>query len=140
MDNEGTRAGSSPIEKVSKVVNAIGMNMPKKRREELYTGKPPKNAYFGFNDKDLSHIHDLTMSEETKRKLYGLGRGREKTVGAVVESRLSTDSRSDLIRELCEQSAMTRTQAEQLVNLWMARNGLVEVNDPTLGKMIVPKE
>lgn len=129
----------SPIEQLSKTVSALDGNMSKERRGELYFGKPPKTAYFGFNRKDIKNIHDLTMSEEQKNRLYGIGRGQEDSVGDVVSARLGTDSRSDLVRELADNTTLTRRDAEQLVDMWMLRNDLTEVDDPKLGKIIVPK-
>ena len=133
--------GSSPIEQMSRTVNAIGVNMPKKRKNDLYFGKPPKDAYMGMNrGRDLSNIHDLTMSESQKNRLYGIGQKTGvKDVGEFTNVRLETDSRSDLIRELCENSNMTRTEATMFVEKWMTANNLVEEDGP-FGKVIVTRE
>lgn len=126
-------------EALKNMAHAIGGGLSKERKKEMYFGKPPKGAYFGPK-KDLAHIHDLTMSEETKKRLYGIGGGKENSVGEVVEARLGNDSKSDLVRELADQTALTRKQAEEIVERWMLRNNLVEVDDKVLGKIIVPKD
>ena len=128
---------ASPIENMSRMMGA-GFN--KKRKDELYFGKPPKDAYMGMNKgRDLEHIHDLQLSPERKEQLYGIKGSNVKDAGDLAEFRLSTDSKSDLIRELADNTTMTRREAEAMVDTWMAHNDLVEVNDPDLGKIIVPR-
>lgn len=129
-------AEPAPIMQISKVV---GGGMSKADKTNRYFGAPPKGMYFG-QPKDLAHIHDLTLSAETQRRLYGLGRGKESTIGEVIESRLGTDSRSSLINELADNTSLTHVEAEKLVNDWMQKNGLQEIDDPTLGRIIVPKD
>ncbi len=133
--------GNSPVENLSRTINAFGGGMPKKRRNDLYFGNPPKDAYMGMNKgRTLETIHDLTISEDTKARLYGIGQRKVEDVGDVVDSRLGTDSKSGLISELADNTAMTRGEATQLVENWMAKNGLVEKDDATLGKIIVPRD
>jgi len=130
----------TPTEALSRTVGVVSGHMTRKRRDDLYLGRPPKNAYFGTNKKGLEHIHDLSMSEETKKRLYGLGKTGKAVVNDVVESRLGTDSRSDLIRELADNTSLTRVQAEEIVDKWMRHNDLMEKDDPVLGKIIVPRQ
>lgn len=132
------QVGNTSTEQVSRAMNAIGMNMPKQRRNELYFGQTPRGTYPAV--KDLAHMHDMTMSGETKRRLYGLGKRASEGLGDVIESRLGTDSRSGLVSELVNETQLTRKEAEALVSRWMATNDLVEVEDPTLGKILVPRE
>ena len=124
--------------KIGKLSKAVGGSMTPERRNEVYFGHPPKGTYFGA-PKDISRMHDLWMSEDTKKRLYGIGGGREQDVGDVVESRLGTDSKSGLIREMVENSNLTRTEAEMLVSRWMQVNDLTEVEDEVLGRIIVPR-
>lgn len=130
--------GNSPIESLSKTVNAIGMKMDKDEVSKRYFGKTPKGTYFG-KPKNLKTMHDLSMSESQKARLYGLGGSSVKDTGDVVNQRLETDSKSSLIKELVEDTSMTRTEAEELVRNWMEKNQLIEVDDKVLGKIIVPK-
>ena len=124
---------------IGKLSKAISGGMSKTERNQRYFGQPPKGTYFGGNPKDLKHIHDIGLSDAAKKRLYGVGGGRESTVGEVVEARLGTDSRSDLVRELAEQTSLTRAEAETLVAKWMVSNNLTEVQDEVLGKIIVPR-
>ena len=117
---------------------AMGGNFTKERRNELYFGNVPKGAY-PPGTRDLEHIHDLRMSPERKKQLYGIGGGNVQDTGDFIESRLETDSRSGLIRELVENTSMTRGEAEGLVSRWMQANDLEEVDDSVLGKIIVPR-
>ncbi len=117
-------------------VGAIGGGLSKERRDELYYGRPPKGTYFGRTD--LRTIHDLRMSPSQIRRLYGIG-GKEETVGEVIESRLGTDSKADLIRELVENTSLTRSEAEALVSRWMAVNNLTEYEDEVIGRYIAPR-
>ncbi|KKK70642.1 hypothetical protein LCGC14_2921930 [marine sediment metagenome] len=117
---------------------AMGGNFTKERRNELYFGAVPKGAY-PPGTRDLEHIHDLRMSPARKKALYGLGGGNVQDTGDFMESRLGTDSKSGLIREIAENSNLTRSEAAMIVDRWMSANGLEEVNDPQLGRIIVPR-
>ena len=128
----------SPIEQMSRSVNAIGMGMSKNEMSKRYFGNVPDGAYVG-RPKDLSTMHDLNMSKSQKSRLYGIGKAPVEDVGDIVNTRLETDSKSGLIRELTENTSMTRVEAEELVRNWMEKNSLVEVDDSTLEKIIVPK-
>lgn len=123
---------------VAKLSKALGGGWSKEERNRRMFGSAPKGTYFN-QPKDLAHAHDMQMSAETKKRLYGIGRGQESDVGDIVESRLGTDSRSDLVREMVEQTNLTRSEAEALVSKWMTSNSLVEVQDNVLGKIIVPR-
>lgn len=123
---------------VAKLSRAIGSGWSREERNYRMFGRTPAGTYFN-QPKDLKHVHDMHMSDTTKRRLYGIGGGSESSVGDVVEARLGTDSRSDLIRELAENTSLTRREAESLVSAWMARNDLVEASDDVLGKIIVPR-
>lgn len=127
----------NPLKTMSK---AVGGNLTKERRNQLYFGKPPKGSYYGMEGRDLTHIHDLMLSDSAKRRLYGLGGGRQETTGEIVEARLGTDSKADLVRELADNTSLTRKQAEDIVERWMLRNDLVERVDETLGRIIVPRD
>lgn len=77
-----------------------------------------------------------------KEKLYGVGgplhigmRNREIVLGAN-----RSDTRQTLIRELTDQSHMTRREAEEAVNELIRSGVLKEVNDPALGKILVVQE
>lgn len=124
---------------IGKLSRALGGGWDRETRNRRMFGTPPEGTYLGGNPKDLAHIHDLHMSAATKKRLYGIGGGRERDVGDIVESRLGTDSRSGLIKEMVENSSLTHTEAEQIVNRWMTLNDLIEVEDRTLGKIIVPR-
>lgn len=123
---------------IGKLSKAIGGGWDKETRNRRMFGNAPKGTYFN-QPKDLSRMHDLTMSAATKRRLYGIGGGQEQDVGDIVEGRLGTDSRSDLIRELTENTNLNRKEAEALVSKWMQVNDLIEVQDEVLGKVIVPR-
>lgn len=128
MENgEGER--KNPLKQFA---GALGGSLSRERRNELYYGHPPKGAYPKHND--LEHIHDLRMSPQRIKQLYGVGPSE-----ATVEIRASTDSKSGLIRELVEETSFTRREAEEFVEQWMAKNNLVEVDDPVMGKIIVPR-
>ena len=78
----------------------------------------------------------------TKEKLFGkAGKGvlhvgmpanTEVALGA-----LHTDTKSTLIGELTSQTHLTRSEAEELVSTLIKKGVLQEVNDPTLGKVLV---
>jgi hypothetical protein len=123
---------------IGKLSKALGGGWSREERNRRMFGNAPKGTYFNA-PKDLSKMHDLTMSAETKQRLYGIGGGRESTVGEIVESRLGTDSKQGLVKEMVENSSLTRSEAEQIINRWMQANGLVEVEDATLGRIIVPR-
>ncbi len=126
----------SPIESLSKTVNAVGMKMDKKEINRRYFGKTPKGTYFG-KPKNLATMHDLTMSENRKRELYGIGQKTDvPSTGELVNTRLATDSKADLIRELVENSNMDRRTAEAVVVEWMSHNHLVE-KQTAFGKAII---
>lgn len=125
-------------EEIKKIINAIGMNMPKARRDALFYGRAPKGTYPPHTD--LAHIHDMVMSDSQKRRLYAIGRKTEvESTGEFVSTRLETDSKRDLITEMCENSSMTRTEATRVVEKWLALNHLVEKQTP-FGKVIVSEE
>ena len=131
--------GPTPIESLSKTVNAIGVKMDKKEINRRYFGRAPKGTYFG-KPKDLKSMHDLSLSESRKRELYGIG--QKKGVGSADELttvRLATDSKADLISELCANSSMTKTEATLVVEKWMATNHLIE-KQTVFGKAIVSEE
>ena len=80
----------------------------------------------------------------TREKLFGnAGRGvlhpgmpvgTEVALGA-----LHTDTKRTLIRELADQTHLTRSEAEGLVEALIRTGMLEEVNDPTLGKVLIFK-
>lgn len=81
----------------------------------------------------------------TKEKLFGnAGKGvlhpgmpseTEVTLGA-----LHSDTKQTLIKELTEQTHLTRSEAENIVGALLGKGILEEVNDPTLGRVLVFKE
>ena len=80
----------------------------------------------------------------TKEKLFGnagkgtlhpgMPRNTEVALGA-----LHTDTRQTIIRELTDQTHLTRSEAETVVSDLLRKGVLEEVNDPTLGKVLVFK-
>lgn len=92
--------------------------------------------------KDKAWIYGLDGSNPNlgKEKLFG-ARGplhpgmpykQELAVGAT-----QSDTRATLIRELVEQSHLTRREAEDTVNTLISSGTLVEVDHPDLGKVLV---
>lgn len=126
-ENEEQR---SPVERVSK---AVGAGFSKERRDEVYFGKPPGDTYFGFN-KDLVNIHDVRVNKEAVKRLHGMAMGEQ-----VASARSQVDSKAGLVKELVNETHMTRKEAEELVKRWMDDNDLIEVDDPVLGKYIAPR-
>lgn len=123
---------------IGKISKAIGGGWSKEERNQRMFGSPPKGTYFG-QPKDLAHAHDMQMSAETKKRLYGVGGGREQSVGDVVEARLGTDTVQGLVDELASETTLTRREAQAVVARWMQANDLEERNDPQLGKIIVAR-
>jgi len=64
----------------------------------------------------------------------GMPRTREVTLGAT-----QSDTKQTLIQELTDQTHMTRREAEEAVSELLRSGALEEVNDPTLGKVLVVK-
>jgi len=77
----------------------------------------------------------------TKERLYGvqgpLHPGMRSKVTALEATQ--SDTRQTLIRELTDQTHMTRTEAERVVDDLLKAGVLEEINDPTLGKVLVLK-
>lgn len=107
----------------------FGMGWSRERSNRMYYGNPPKGTY--PTDRSIEHIHDLLVTPEQKGRLFSTGISKQ-----VVETRSCVDSKKGLIDELVNETSMTRKEAEALVNKWMTQNGLIEVNDPVLGKYI----
>jgi len=128
---EEFREEESVLRRVGK---ALG-GMSRERRNEVYFGKPPRNAYFGF-DRDLAHVHDIRMSPERISQLYGLPVGRKDELALEA---LHADSRQGLIEELVK-AGLTRAAAEETVRSLIRRGALIEVNDPDLGKILILQE
>jgi len=57
----------------------------------------------------------------------------------VALSALHSDTKQTIIKELTEQTHMTREEAERTINTLLKKGILEEVNDPTLGKVLVFK-
>ena len=94
-----------------------------------------KGYYFGDS---------IAGGKFSKEKLFGkAGRGpihpgmpseKQVTLGA-----LHSDTRGTLIGELTEQTHLTRREAEDVVQALLREGVLEEINDPTLGKILVFK-
>ena len=80
----------------------------------------------------------------SKEKLFGitgpLHPGMHYHKGEIAIEATQSDTKADLIRELCEQSGFTKREAETVVNEMIASGHLVEVNLPDLGKVLVFKK
>lgn len=124
------------VHKENAISKVLGGGMSKDERNKMYFGNTPKGTYFGKTD--LKTIHNLTMSPTQQARLYGLPVQTGRPMADFVETRLATDSKEGLIRELAEESNLTRAQAVKVVESWMARNNLVEVESGS-GKIIVNK-
>lgn len=97
----------------------------------------------------VNHDHDwMYIGSNPKRSLkdiYGVKDGpihfgmptREQ--GIAVDA-LHSDTKATLIKELTEQSGLTRTQAEEAINNLLKSGFLEEVTHPDLGKIIIFKE
>lgn len=76
----------------------------------------------------------------TKEKLYGvhgpLHIGMPRRHEIAMEATQS-DTKQTLIKELTEQTHMTREEAEKTVSELLRKGILEEVNDPALGKVLV---
>ena len=94
--------------------------------------KDLKGYYFGSNQ---------AGGNFSKEKLFGahgpLHPGMQKEEVAV--GALHSDTRSTLVRELADQTHLTRREAEDVVEDLLRKGVLEEVNDPTLGKVLVFK-
>lgn len=123
------------------------------RVHDLLVPKSSPEAHFGFSrggaakihdwsNSPLSHAHDklLKMTPSNKTALTRLRDRQPTDVGDVIESRLGTDSYEGLVRELVEETNLTRRDAEALVARWMEVNNLTTIRDDVRGRMIVPKE
>lgn len=137
-DNDKSRPTSTAAGGFQTFLKAMGGNLSSERKRDLYYGKPPKNAYFGFNT-DIAHIHEFKMSPEKKAQLYGIGQRKATptTPGELLELDLETTSAKDLAHKLAEETNLTLKEAKVVVGEWMRANGLTEANVPGLGKEIV---
>ena len=76
----------------------------------------------------------------TKERLFGFGGPLHFGMPhkeAIAIGATESDTKKDLIRELVEQSGLTKEAAEDTVNRLVSRGVLVEVNDPDLGKVLI---
>ena len=125
---------------IENMKHSIGLGMKKAEVNKRYFGSAPEGSYVGFGKgKTPQNIHDLTMSASQKKRLYGIGKAPIEDTGDVVNARLESDSKSGLIRELVEETHLTRMEATQIIDNWMQKNGLIEVDDPELGRIVIPK-
>lgn len=58
----------------------------------------------------------------------------------VTLSALHSDTKQTLIRELADQTHLTREESERVVEALLRKGILEEIKDPTLGKILVFKE
>ena len=97
-----------------------------------------------FN-KESAWVYGLDRNPNlSKERLFGkAGRGplhpgmpceEEVTLSA-----LHSDTRQTIVRELADQTHLTREEAERVVSSLLKRGVLEEVKDPTLGKVLVFK-
>lgn len=92
--------------------------------------------------KDRMWMYGQDNSGFCKEKLYGVHgplhigmRNKEIVLGAN-----QSDTRQTLVKELTEQSHMTRREAEEAISGLISSGVLKEVNDPALGKVLVVQE
>ena len=100
----------------------------------IHVRKDLNNMYFGGNEPGGAF---------SKEKLFGC-RGplhpgmpaeHEVALGA-----LHSDTKKTLISELIDQTHLTREEAEKTINELLRKGILEEVEDPTLGRVLVFKE
>jgi len=100
----------------------------------IHIKKDMRNYYFGGNEPGGNF---------SKEKLFGANGPLHpgmKDEHQVAVSALYSDTKGTLIRELSEQTHLTREEAEKTVNELLRKGILEEVKDPTLGKILVFKE
>jgi hypothetical protein len=99
-------------------------------------------GHLKVNRKNLWMYGQDKNNNLTKERLYrargplhiGMPHGQEIAIEAT-----QSDTKQTLIRELAEQTHMTRTEAESTVNELLKKGILEEINDPALGKVLVFK-
>jgi len=116
--------------KLKKVVRLVGGGMSREEKSYRYFGRPPAGVYPKHSD--LAHIHDMRFSREQIRRLYNLPLQQE-DVAMAVES----DTKEGLIKELVEQTSMTRREAENVIKEMLANGTLRRVRDENLGEVLV---
>jgi len=90
-------------------------------------------------NKDNLWMYGNTSSMTTE-KLFGIKGPLHPGMPCKEEVAISTlhsDTKSTLIKELVEQTHLTREEAERTVRDLLQSGVLEEVNDPTLGKVLV---
>ena len=94
-----------------------------------------KNSFWAYGMGNNSHLK--------KEKLFGM-RGPLHPGMPVQEevtlSALHSDTKNTLVRELADQTHLTRREAEEVVEGLLRKGVLEEINDPTLGKVLVFRE
>lgn len=106
----GTLGGSVKLNKDSTWIYGFGKDNPNMAKEKLFG-----NAGMGPLHPGMPYKKDVAMAAS------------------------STDTKSTLIRELVEQSSFTRREAEEVVNTLLREGKLIEVDHPSLGKVLVFK-
>jgi len=100
----------------------------------IHVKKDLKHMYFGQNEPGGP------FSKEKLFRCKGpLHPGMKETHRVALDA-LHSDTKSTLIKELADQTHLTREEAEKTVNELLRKGVLEEVNDPTLGKVLVFKE
>jgi hypothetical protein len=90
------------------------------------------------------YIGDGTNKNLTKEKLFGkicagpLHFGIPSKEEVVLEA-LHSDTRKTLINELVNQTHLTREEAEHTISVLLKKGILEEIDDPTLGKVLIFK-
>ena len=94
-----------------------------------------KNALWAYGLGKNSHL--------TKKNLFGMGGPLHPGMPVEEEvtlSALHSDTKQTLIRELSDQTHLTREESVKVVEDLLRKGILEEVKDPTLGKILIFKE